>query len=73
MVRALLRPVIFPSKSRVSGKPIPAELLDTPVEITGAAQNGPWAASGWMGNTAKLKMDEVSTENPKVGERVHKD
>ena len=53
-------------------KPIPAELLDTPVEITGASQNGPWAASGWMGNTAKLKMDEASTENPKVGKECTK-
>ena len=53
-------------------KPIPAELLDTPVEITGAAINGPWAASGWMGNTAKLKMDEASTENPKVGKECTK-
>ncbi|MDA8968733.1 hypothetical protein N9F48_01575 [Akkermansiaceae bacterium] len=53
-------------------KPIPAEELATPVEITGAAVNGPWAPSGWMGNTEKLKMDEAWTENPKVGKECTK-
>ena len=49
-------------------KPIPAEKLATPITITG----GPWAPSGWMGNTEKLKMDEASTENPKTGKTCTK-
>lgn len=53
-------------------RPVPAEELATPVVITGAATNGPWTASGWMGNTEKLKMDEDSTENPKVGKECTK-
>lgn len=48
-------------------KPIKAEKIATPVIITGAQSNGPWAPSGWMGNTQKLKMDEASTDSPKVG------
>jgi hypothetical protein len=53
-------------------KPVPAEKLAPPVIITGAAKNGPWAASGWMGNTEKLKMDEASTDNPKIGKECTK-
>lgn len=53
-------------------KPVPAEKLATPVVVTGAAKNGPWAASGWMGSTDKLKMDEASTENPKIGKECTK-
>ena len=53
-------------------KPVPAEKLATPVVIAGSATNGPWAPSGWMGDTAKLKLDEASTDNPKVGSECAK-
>ena len=54
-------------KLKGNRKPVPAEKLATPVIVTGAEKNGPWAPSGWMGETTKLKMDEASTDNPKVG------
>ena len=53
-------------------KPTPAAKLATPIIITGAPKNGPWAASGWMGATDKLKLDEASTDNPKVGKECTK-
>jgi len=53
-------------------KAVPATKLPMPIVITGAEKNGPWTASGWMGETAKLKMDEASTENPKVGKECTK-
>ena len=53
-------------------KPVPAEKLATPIVIAGSAKNGPWAPSGWMGDTAKLKLDEASIDNPKVGSECAK-
>jgi len=50
----------------------PATKLSTPITITGGAKNGPWAASGWMGATDKLKLDEASTDNPKIGKECTK-
>ncbi len=51
---------------------IPARKLSTPVIITGGATHGPWAASGWMGHSTKLKIDEACTENPKIGNECTK-
>ncbi|MCH1509518.1 MAG: hypothetical protein L7T84_09960, partial [Akkermansiaceae bacterium] len=53
-------------------KPVPAEKLATPIVIAGSAKNGPWAPSGWMGDTAKLKLDEAYTDNPKIGSECAK-
>ncbi len=59
-------------KLKGTRKPVPAGELATPVVITGAAKNGPWSASGWMGDSTKLKLDEASTENPKIGKECTK-
>jgi len=59
-------------KVQGSRKLVPAAELPLPVEITGSAKNGPWAPSGWMGHTEKLRIDEASTDDPKVGEECTK-
>ena len=51
---------------------ISAKKLPLPLTVAGAEGAGPWVPSGWMGDTEKLTLEELSTENPKVGEHCIK-
>lgn len=52
----------------------PARKAEFPLVLDDESREGraPYVPSGWMGNTRQLKLDEASTDRPKVGEHCLK-